>query len=162
MSYITFAERFYQQVDLHPPCLTHLTFGTTFNSPVIYLTHLTYGSSINLSPSHLKFGNLFNHSVNNLPSSSVHFIFDNEFNQPSNLLPHAVTRLTLSKKINQSPPPVPHRASLGSPLQPLPPSPPLAITSLTFLYGENLMTEISNLFHLSPTSQIHHFGGQDD
>jgi hypothetical protein len=128
--------------------LTHLSFGNSFNKPVVCLLpksleFLTFGYSFNqpvnfsdyTALKFLTFGDEFDQPVDNLPNSLTHLTFGNNFDQPVNFSKCSIlTHLTFGNNFDQ---PV-DEDNL-----------PNSITHLTF--GEYFNYSVDNL----PTSLTH-------
>jgi len=92
-----------------PLFITHLTFGSRFNQPIIdAIPSSVMSGSVNASKhnrsciprsvTHLKFGQYFNQPINDaIPSSVTHLTFASRFNQPINdAIPSSVTHLKIN------------------------------------------------------------------
>jgi len=129
LTHLEFGSNFNSPVDKLPPTVTHITFGYQFNQPVGHLPpNITY----------LTFGYDFDQPVDNLPSSITYLTFGWNFNHPVDHLPPNVNHLTFSTHFNQ---PVQHL--------------PSKITHLTFGYSFNQPVD-----HLPPTITHLIFGYQ--
>lgn len=135
-----FVVLFYQMDMLFPSNLTRvkkLKFGNAFNHPV---------DNLPSSLTHLIFGLYFNHSVDNLPNSITHLVFDYFFNQPINNFPDNLTHLSFNDSFNQSINNLPNKLthlfcgdSFNQPIENLP-------NSIKYLnLGKNFIQRLDNL-----------------
>jgi hypothetical protein len=97
-----------RELSTFPSTLTHLYFGTYFDSQV---------SNLPRTITHISFGHKFNQPVDNLPPFLTHLSFGHSFNQPNTRFPHSLTYLSFgfafTQPLTRLPPSVTH-LMLGS------------------------------------------------